>query len=81
CRTDKAPVLNTQSATTQPHSVRVQAAFCQYDTVMTSASGSVDSVSSPRDPGFQSLMATVATTLFPYDREDRRERCPGSGMC
>lgn len=52
--------------------VRVMAAFCNTDTRVTAASGSVGGVASPDDPAFKSMMKQIALALFPPQAPDSR---------
>ncbi len=52
--------------------LRVMAAFCNTDTRVSAASGSIGEVASPDDPAFKNMMKQVALALFPPQAPDNR---------
>ena len=57
--------------------VRVSAAFCSGEKVVTSVSGRVQNATGPEDPAFRSLMRQVALALFP-SRDLQRDGANGA---
>lgn len=54
-----------QPTAAQPNELRMLAAFCSSDTVVTSIKGSVADVTAPTDSAFRGLIRSLMVELFP----------------
>lgn len=71
CRT--APSDATPAATDGTGDIRVYAAFCARDRILTSTRGRVTGATGPDDPRFRRLISQVGFELFPPFDETKRD--------